>query len=156
MESPTPILDLPPEPLTLTTLSLYSNRTGGVVAFSRPVTPEEEAAMRVLPCSPGLADDLDILLDRAQLLEIAVRLWRHFEAGGIITSETATFKIWLRDWVDGRNHGPLGCAMLWPTGMPQTAALLREWGFGPASDGQASYVRRILAPQTEGNAPCAS
>lgn len=146
--SATEALGFAPTALPLAIRSAVRNDDDEVVLqFNRRPTDEEMDGIAHLPPSPALAADLNVLIGRSQLLEIAVRLFRFHVLSGLVTAEGPAFSRWLRDWIDGKNHGPLGGAMLWPLGLTNTARLLREWGFEPVQDGPHRYVARAPKPK---------
>lgn len=99
---------------------------------------------------PGAPPANIILRDARQFAEkltlsnLALRIMRMVTMTGIKTKESKATERWIRDYLDGKNHGPAGQPMLWPGTLPGLVALLREWGFVP-TPGRPAYVAR--APQ---------
>lgn len=87
---------------------------------------------------PGCPPAADILKDAQQfagqlmLSNLCVRLLRMLGTK-IVTPETKPMERWLNDYIDGRNHGPLGKPMFWPQSLPGLCQQLREWGFAPTA-----------------------
>lgn len=75
------------------------------------------------------------------LSNLAIRIIRMTIMTGIETPESKATERFIRDYCDGRNHGPVGKPMLWPGTLPGLAALLRQWEFEP-TETKPAYVRR--------------
>lgn len=87
---------------------------------------------------PGCPPAAQILKDAEQfagqlmLSNLCVRLLRMLGTK-IVTPETKPMERWLNDYIDGRNHGPLGKPMFWPQNLPGLCQQLRDWGFAPTA-----------------------
>lgn len=98
---------------------------------------------------PGTPPARQILRDAQQfagqymLAVLCVRLLRMLDTR-IETPETKGMRRWLEDYLDGKNHGPIGKPMLWPSGLPGLAAQMREWGYQPTPT-RPPYVTRAPA-----------
>lgn len=99
---------------------------------------------------PGCPPAAQILQDAQQfagqfmLSLLAVRLLRMLNTK-IVTPETKGMERWLNDYIDGKNHGPIGKPMFWPSGLPGLADQLRKWGYMPTPT-NPPYVARQTAP----------
>lgn len=100
---------------------------------------------------PGCPPAAQILKDaqqfagQLQLAMLCVRLLRMVNTG-IITPESKPMERWLNDYIDGRNHGPIGKPMFWPQNLPGLAHQLREWGFQPTPTKPPFVARRVEQP----------
>lgn len=98
----------------------------------------------VLPGCPAAAQ---ILKDAQQfagqytLAVLCIRLLRMLNTR-IVTPETKGTEKWLNDYLDGRNHGPVGKPMLWPGGLVGLSDQLRQWGYQPTPT-KPAFVARI-------------
>lgn len=85
---------------------------------------------------PGCPPAAQILKDAEQfagqfmLSMLCVRLLRMLNTR-IVTQETKPMERWLNDYIDGKNHGPIGKPMFWPQNLPGLAQQLRQWGYAP-------------------------
>lgn len=99
---------------------------------------------------PGCPPAAQILKDAQQfagqftLALLTVRLLRMLNTR-IVTPETKPMERWLNDYIDGRNHGPIGKPMLWPKDLPGLADQLRGWGYMPTPT-TPSFVARQPTP----------
>jgi hypothetical protein len=107
---------------------------------------------------PGAPPAEQILADaksfaaRLTLSNLALRILNMLAWSNVETPESKPARRWLEDYLEGKNHGPVGQPMLWPGKLPGLCHLLREWGFMPtiAQPGQASYVARaVQAPRVQ-------
>ena len=95
---------------------------------------------------PGCPPAAQILQDAQQfagqfmLAMLCVRLLRMLNTR-IVTPETKGMERWLNDYIDGKNHGPVGKPMFWPGGLPGLAQQLRQWGYAP-TDTRPQFVAR--------------
>lgn len=102
---------------------------------------------------PGCPPAAQILADAQQfaakfmLAVLCVRLFRMLDTR-IETPETKGMRRWLEDYVDGRNHGPLGKPMLWPSGLPGLAQQMRTWGYQPTPTKPAFVARKPAGTAT--------
>lgn len=102
---------------------------------------------------PGCPPAAEILNDAQQfaakfmLAVLCVRLFRMLDTR-IETPETKGMRTWLEDYIDGRNHGPLGKPMLWPNGLPGLAQQMRVWGYQPTPTKPAFVARKPAGAAT--------
>lgn len=99
----------------------------------------------VLPgCPPAarIRADAEEFAAKFILAQLTIRLLRMLNAG-IVTPETKGMTRWLNDYIDGRNHGPVGAPMLWPSGLKGLAGQLRTWGFQPTPTNPPFVARRV-------------
>lgn len=102
---------------------------------------------------PGLPPAEQILSDARRFAEeltlsnLALRLIRMTIMTGIMTPESKASERWLRDYLDGRNHGPVGKPMLWPEKLPGLAGLMRDWGYKPSLTKPAYVMRNLDQPE---------
>ena len=95
---------------------------------------------------PGCPPAAQILQDAQQfagqfmLAMLCVRLLRMLNTR-IVTPETKGMERWLTDYIDGKNHGPVGKPMFWPGGLPGLAQQLRQWGYAP-TETRPQFVAR--------------
>ncbi|APZ81790.1 hypothetical protein vBEliSR6L_25 [Erythrobacter phage vB_EliS_R6L] len=95
---------------------------------------------------PGCPPAAQILQDAQQfagqfmLAMLCVRLLRMLNTR-IVTQETKGLERWLNDYIDGKNHGPVGKPMFWPGGLPGLAQQLRDWGYAP-TETRPQFVAR--------------
>lgn len=106
-----------------------------------------------LPGAPPAAvilNDAKSFAERLVLSNLALRILNMLAWSNVQTPETKPARKWIEDYLEGRNHGPVGQPMLWPGQLPGMCHLLRDWGFQPtiAGPGQASYVARALPNPT--------
>lgn len=101
---------------------------------------------------PGCPPAAQILKDAEQfagqfmLSMLCVRLLRMLNTR-IVTPETKGMERWLNDYIDGKNHGPVGKPMFWPGGLPGLAQQLRQWGYAP-TDTRPQFVARAVQQPT--------
>lgn len=99
---------------------------------------------------PGLPPAREIAADARQfagqlmLAMVTIRV-QHMLESAIMTPETKGTRRWLLDYIDGKNHGPVGKPMLWPEQLPGLAAMLRSWGYQPTAT-TPPFVARAQAP----------
>lgn len=108
------------------------------------------AERHVLPgCPPAgqILEDARAFAAKLVLSNLCVRLLRMIDTK-VVTPETKGLRRWLNDYIDGRNHGPIGHSMLWPSGLPGLAAQLREWGFQPTPTRPPFVARNPTAGET--------
>lgn len=109
----------------------------------------------VIPGAPPAAqilEDAKSFAARLTLSNLALRILNMLAWSNVETPESKPARRWLEDYLEGKNHGPVGQPMLWPGQLPGLCHLLREWGFMPtiAVPGQASYVARAVeAPRIQ-------
>lgn len=101
-----------------------------------------------LPGRPPAAlilEDAQSFAERLTLSNLALRVMNMLAWSTLQTPETTPARRWLDDYLEGKNHGPVGQPMLWPAQLPGMAQMLRDWGFAPTPT-QPAYVARDLAP----------
>lgn len=111
-------------------------------------------AGHVIPGAPPavqILEDAKSFAGRLTLSNLALRVLNMLAWSNVETPETKPARRWLEDYLEGKNHGPVGYPMLWPGRLPGLANMLRQWGFMPtiAQPDQASYVARAVAPPTK-------
>lgn len=100
---------------------------------------------------PGCPPAAQILKDAEQfagqfmLAILCVRLLRAMN-GPIWTAERTAIERWLFDYIDGKNHGPVGKPMFWPQNLPGLCQQLREWGYAPTATRPPFVARAIKSP----------
>lgn len=107
----------------------------------------------VLPGAPPaqqIMEDAKSFAMRLTLSNLALRILNMLAWSNVQTPESKEARRWLEDYLEGKNHGPVGRPMLWPGRLPGLASLLREWGFVPtiATPGAPSYVARAMPNPT--------
>lgn len=119
--------------------------------------PTADAIMQLLMdrghCLPGcppaavILEDAKQFAERLTLSNLALRLLNMLAWSNVQTPETVPARKWLEDYLEGRNHGPVGKPMLWPARLPGLCHLLTEWGF-EATPTMPPYVCRSLPSPT--------
>jgi hypothetical protein len=101
-------------------------------------------------CPPAAAilADAKSFAERLTLSNLALRILNMLAWSAIETPETKPARRWIENYLEGKGHGPVGQAMLWPGNLPGMSQMLRDWGFMPtvATPGQPAYVARAVAP----------
>lgn len=97
-----------------------------------------------------LRDQMVQMADSTMRCELALRLIRTYAMGNVIMEDSGKVRDWLRDWIDGVHHGPLGGPLLWPFAIGSVTKQLVAWGFTRTA-GDPSYVVLQRAP-AEGEA----
>ena len=99
-------------------------------------------------CPPAakILEDARQFAGQLQLAMLCVRLLRMLNTR-IVTPETKGLETWLHDYIDGKNHGPIGKPMFWPGGLPGVANQLRQWGFEPTPT-RPQFVARSVPTLT--------
>ena len=101
---------------------------------------------------PGCPEAKTILADARSFAErlvmsnLAARLLNMLAWSAVETPETKPARQWLDDYFEGKNHGPIGCPMIWPLRMPGICALLRQWGFQPTQTMPPFVARAVPQP----------
>jgi hypothetical protein len=111
------------------------------IMFNRPLTDVEVRMYRELPPAPTMLRDTKAYVERMQLSELVVSLFRTFVLGGVVIPETPRVMEWLKSWIDGAGHGPIGGPLLWPDGLGFVCELLLQRGF-MRTPGEVGYVMR--------------
>lgn len=127
-----------PEPSLLSAITLILNARPGLDMEESEF--KAKAIMHLLNerghYLPGCPPAAQILQDAQQfagqfmLAMLCVRLLRMLNTR-IVTQETKPMERWLNDYIDGKNHGPVGKPMFWPQNLPGLAQQLRQWGYAP-------------------------
>lgn len=102
-----------------------------------------------LPGAPPAAkifDDAKSFAERLTLSNLALRLLNMLAWSKVGTAESKPARRWLDDYLEGKNHGPVGKPMLWPRGLPGIAHLLTQWGFEPTPTNPAFVARSLPHP----------
>jgi hypothetical protein len=146
-------------PEAIEKLLLDEARRHGAPALWIPKVKEMASAVaallvetgHVIPGAPPAAqilEDAKSFAGRLTLSNLALRILNMLAWSTVETPESKPARRWLEDYLEGRNHGPVGMPMLWPGQLPGICHLLREWGFMPtiAQPGQPSYVARAMQP----------
>lgn len=110
----------------------------------------------VLPgCPPAatILSDARSFAERLVMSNLAARLLNMLAWSEIETPETKPARQWLDDYFEGKNHGPIGCPMIWPLRMPGICALLRQWGYQPTQTMPPMVARAVPNPLASAPAP---
>lgn len=102
------------------------------------------------PPARQILDDAQQFAAKLTLAMLCVRLVR-VAASPIKTPESKAMERWLNDYLDGRNHGPIGKPMFWPSNLPGLCDQLRDWGFRP-TDSRPKFVARMTPEEIEARA----
>jgi hypothetical protein len=167
-EAPQAVVDLPQpadhslaDAIKDTLLRLRPSALADTEQIDQAARDQADAVMALLieggHVIPGAPPAMQILRDaqsfaeRLTLSNLACRILNMLAFSNVQTPETKPARQWIDDYLEGRNHGPIGQPMLWPGRLPGMASLLRDWGFMPtiAVPGQPSYVARNVAPPTK-------
>lgn len=129
-----------------------------LLKLDRPPTDAEVAQLAKLPPSFVVAADLRTMIERAMLMELALRVTNTYVLAGFQMPEGPAVVRWIRDWMSGTNppHGPLGGRMIWPANLMGLCNLLRDWGYSPTEQTRTepSFVTRsLLKPKAGGAEP---
>lgn len=102
------------------------------------------------PPAAQILADAKSFAERLMLSNLAARILNMMAWTTVQNPETKPARRWIEDYLEGKNHGPIGRPMLWPGRLPGMAKMLRDWGYVPtvALPGQASYVARAGSPAT--------
>lgn len=104
----------------------------------------------VLPgCPPAarILRDAQSFAERLTLSNLAVRILNMLAWSTIEHQESRPARRWLENYLEGKGHGPVGQAMLWPANLPGLSQQLRNWGFEPTPT-MPPYVMRSLPNPT--------
>lgn len=139
----------PPEPLQVigaTVVDVGDQFYKGIptveLQFNRLPTERELRMYRELPSTPVMFADAKGYAERVQLAEVVVMIFRTFVLGNLILPETPKVMDWLKSWIDGVGHGPLGGPLRWPDNLPFVSELLTGKGFIRTA-GEVGYVARL-------------
>jgi len=99
------------------------------------------------PPAQKILDDAKSFAERLTLSNLALRILNMLAWSKVETPETKPARKWIDDYLEGRNHGPVGHPMLWPDKLPGMAHLLRDWGFVPTPT-RPAFVSRALPTAT--------
>lgn len=95
------------------------------------------------PPAQQILNDAKSFAERLTLSNLTVRIYSMLAWSNVQTPESKPARKWIEDYIDGKNHGPIGHAMLWPHGMPGLAQMLRDWGYMPTPT-KPQYVAKAL------------
>jgi hypothetical protein len=90
----------------------------------------------------GPALTIALIEDQKMRMEIALRLIRVFAMGDVMLAGSAMVRDWLKDYIDGKHHGPPGGPLLWPGAIGTAEGLLRGWGFSRSPEGYVVLKRK--------------
>lgn len=149
-DTPAPIIEARVDPLAVVYFQAMvpGAETDYSIGFNRAPTAAEIEAIRKAPSQELLLADLSRLAERCILDELCIRLFRVLILGNVVIPETPDAMTWLKDWIEGVNHGPVGRPMVWPSRLPGICSLLTSWGFEP-TPGIPPYVTRSPKPKHE-------
>jgi hypothetical protein len=99
------------------------------------------------PPAQQILEDAKSFAERLTLTTLALRILNMLAWEAIQTPESKPARRWLDDYLEGKNHGPVGHPMLWPARLPGLAHLLTEWGFQPTPT-RPAFVARVLPNPT--------
>ena len=99
------------------------------------------------PPAAVILDDAKQFAERLTLAQLALRILNMLAWSQLQTPETKPARKWLDDYLEGKNHGPVGKPMLWPHQLPGMAQMLRDWGFEPTPT-KPAFVARALPTLT--------
>jgi hypothetical protein len=99
-----------------------------------------------MPPTAQILHDAKTYAERLTLSNLALRVLNMLAWSTLETPESKPARKWIDDYLEGRNHGPVGRPMLWPARLPGMASLLRDWGFEPTPTTPAFVARTIKAP----------
>jgi hypothetical protein len=147
-EAPAPaILAHAPEPVTRQHLADQLADQGGLTPERALQITDLLADLGIIvegvpPCRKVLAD-AQTFAERTILAELVVRLFRFFVLGSIVLPDTPAAMDWLKTYIDGVGHGPLGAGPLrWPGMIPSAINVLTQWGFEPTPSTPAYVIKR--------------
>lgn len=83
------------------------------------------------PPAAVILEDAKSFAERLTLSNLALRILNMLAWSTLQTPESKPARRWIDDYLEGKNHGPVGKPMLWPVRLPGMANLLRDWGFEP-------------------------
>lgn len=126
----------PVEPLKITGATPFvavdgiSELHGITLHVNRAPTEVELRMYAELPATPTMFRDAQSYAERMVLAELVVRLFRFYILGGIVLPDSPAAMDWLKTFIDGNGHGPLGYGPLrWPSMVPSAQTALDRWGF---------------------------
>ena len=92
------------------------------------------------PAARTILTDAQTFAERTILAELVVRLFRFYILGNVVLPDSPLAMDWLKSYIDGIGHGPLGAGPLrWPRMVPSACKLMEEWGF-EKTPGDPPYV----------------
>lgn len=136
----------PPEPLQIKTAEQEFDGELHMV-FNRPLTEDEVEAYRQLPPTPQMFADVRSYAERLVLTELVCRLFRFYILGGVVTPDTPLVMDWLKSYMDGTGHGPLGHPLRWPRMCPSAISILQRWGYEPTPGDPPFVAKSASGPQ---------
>lgn len=149
----TPLID----EITDTLLRLRPSALAEGEQIDQACRDQAEAVMQLLmdrghylpgaPPAQRILDDAKSFAERLVLSNLTARIIAMLYTTAIETPESKPAKRWIDDYLEGKNHGPIGKPMLWPARLPGMAHLLRQWGFEPTPT-MPPFVARSLPNPT--------
>jgi hypothetical protein len=154
-----PLLDATPVPVQTDDLVAA---VGELTAHQRQLDPDGvevgvsrqalDIALRAIaevgPADVAAADLRDQLMqmaDSAMRMELVLRMIRIYAMADFLLQDSGMVRDWLKDWIDGNHHGPIGGPLLWPGAIATAARQLTEWGF-TRTEGNPGFVVLKRAP----------
>jgi len=96
-----------------------------------------------VPCARTLLSDAQTFAERTILAELVVRLFRFYILGNVVLPDSPLAMDWLKSFIDGTGHGPLGAGPLrWPRMVPSACKLMETWGFEPTKSDPPYVIKR--------------
>lgn len=147
---PVPVVLGMPQPVTRDSLIafLMDDETGPMLP---PALADQVAAALIrggyavegAPPARSILTDAQTFAERTILAELVVRLFRFYIMGSIVLPDTPLAMDWLKSFIDGVGHGPLGAGPLrWPRMVPSACKLLEKWGFEPTPSDPPYVIKR--------------
>lgn len=143
------------EEITDTLLRLRPGVLAGVEQIDQACRDQADAVMQLLidrghflpgaPPAAAILADAKSFAERLILSNLALRILNMLAWSNVVTPESKPARRWIEDYLEGRGHGPVGKAMLWPGSLPGLASLLRDWGFEPTPT-LPPFVARAAVP----------
>lgn len=134
----------PPEPLKIVSVERAesvvapdSNITSQAITltFNRGLSDDEVKAYEQLPPTPQMFVDVRAYAEQLMLARLVADLFRFYILGGLVLPDTPRTMDWLKSYMDGNGHGPVGRPMRWPGLIPSANNILLRWGYEPTEDG---------------------
>jgi alkanesulfonate monooxygenase SsuD/methylene tetrahydromethanopterin reductase-like flavin-dependent oxidoreductase (luciferase family) len=107
---------------------MMDTQPGLIMTFNRALTDAELEAYQTLPPAPQMAEDMRFYASRMIVAELVARLFEFYILGSIVLPDTPAAMDWLRSYMKGHGHGPLGQPIRWPL-VASAVNLLDRWGF---------------------------
>lgn len=138
----------PPEPLKVTNAEptwLIDGTSVMMLSFNRSLTEGEVKAYEQLPPTPQMFLDVRSYAERLVLAELVARLFQFYFLGGIVLPDSPAAIDWLKSYLNGAGHGPLGHPLRWPGMVASAHNILVRWGFQPTEDGFVGKIAKAPA-----------